>query len=161
MKFINTFILVLILNILTAVTINIPADYSTIQEGINAANDGDIVIVSQGTYFENLTINKEITLKSNIAINELELDWYNNTIIKETVINGSIVNDPKKRSCLVIRDGDIQPTIQGLTFEGGVGNSMLVGAGCSSGLPERAGGGILIYDAYQTINFNRFINNGI
>ena len=70
MKFINTFILVLILNILTAVTINIPADYSTIQEGINAANDGDIVIVSQGTYFENLTINKEITLKSNIVINE-------------------------------------------------------------------------------------------
>ena len=69
MKFVNTFILVLILNILTAVTINIPADYSTIQEGINAANDGDIVIVSQGTYFENLTINKEITLKSNVGIN--------------------------------------------------------------------------------------------
>ena len=161
MKFINTFILVLILNILTAVTINIPADYSTIQEGINAANDGDIVIVSQGTYFENLIINKEITLKSNIAINELELDWYNNTIIKETVINGSIVNDPKKRSCLVIRDGDIQPTIQGLTFEGGVGTSMLVGEGCLSGLSERAGGGILIYDAYPTINYNRFINNGI
>ena len=161
MKFINIFILLLILNILTAVTINIPADYSTIQEGINAANDGDIVIVSQGTYFENLTINKEITLKSNIAINELEMDWYNNTIIKETVINGSIVNDPKKRSCLVIRDGDIQPTIQGLTFEGGVGTSMLVGEGCLSGLPERAGGGILIYDAYPTINFNRFISNGI
>ena len=110
MKFINTFILVLILNILTAVTINIPADYSTIQEGINAANDGDIVIVSQGTYFENLTINKEITLKSNIAINELELDWYNNTIIKETVINGSIVNDPKKRKAFAARHKCSQKT---------------------------------------------------
>ena len=152
---------ILILNTLTAVTINIPADYSTIQEGIDAAIDGDIIMISQGTYYENLIINKEITLTSSIAVEELEEDWYNNITIKETIINGSVLSDPRKRSCLIIRDGNIQPTIQGLTFEAGVGTAMLVGAGCSSGLPERSGGGILIYDAYPTINFNRFIGNGI
>ena len=153
--------IIFILNTLTAVTINIPADYSTIQEGIDAAIDGDIIMISQGTYYENLIINKEITLTSSIAVEELEEDWYNNITIKETIINGSVLSDPRKRSCLIIRDGNIQPTIQGLTFEAGVGTAMLVGAGCSSGLPERSGGGILIYDAYPSINFNRFIGNGI
>ena len=153
----------IILTNLIATTINIPADYATVQEGIDAAQDGDIVLIAQGTYHENLTINKEITLTSAANFDELEENegWYNDSYIQQTIINGSVNSNPNKRSCLIIRDGDIQPMIKGLTFEGGVGTSMLVGAGCASGLPERSGGGILIYDAYPKINYNRFINNGI
>lgn len=39
--------------------INIPGDYATIQEGINNAQSGDKIIISDGTYNENLTINIE------------------------------------------------------------------------------------------------------
>jgi parallel beta-helix repeat protein len=153
----------LFLTNLFATTINIPADFATVQEGIDAAQDGDIVLIAQGTYYENLTINKEITLTSNADFDALEENegWYNDPIILETIINGSVNNNPNKRSCLIIRDGDIQPTIKGLTFEGGVGTSMNLINDCTSQLPERSGGGILIYDAYPTINYNRFINNGI
>ena len=154
----------IILSFLSATTINIPADYATVQEGIDAAQDGDIVLVAQGTYYENLTINKVITLTSTADFNVIEGNegWYNDPIIQGTIINGSLVDentDPNKRSCLIIRDGDIQPTIKGITFEGGVGTSMNLINDCTSQLPERSGGGILIYDAYPTINYNRFINN--
>jgi nitrous oxidase accessory protein NosD len=42
--------------------INIPADYSTIQEGINAASSGDSILVAGGTYPECLKINKSVFL---------------------------------------------------------------------------------------------------
>ena len=51
-------ILISAFTILSASIINIPSDYSTIQEGINASIDGDTVLVAQGTYVENLIFRK-------------------------------------------------------------------------------------------------------
>jgi parallel beta-helix repeat protein len=49
-----------------------PADYSTIQEAISNADDGDTIFVNNGTYYENLIINKAVTLQG---------EDHNNTII--------------------------------------------------------------------------------
>ena len=106
---------------LFSATITIPVDYSTIQEGINESSNGDTVLVQPGIYYENLYINKEITVMSTADFESLIsiVDWHENDIINMTVINGSVLTNPRKRSCLVIRDGDIQPEIKGFTFEGG------------------------------------------
>jgi nitrous oxidase accessory protein NosD len=43
-------------------TIIVPDDYPTIQEAINQANDGDTVFVKNGTYLENVVVNRSISL---------------------------------------------------------------------------------------------------
>ena len=55
-------------SIISATTINIPEDFTTIQEGINAAETGDTVLVGMGTYYENLILDKEIVLSNFLAM---------------------------------------------------------------------------------------------
>lgn len=43
-------------------TLNVPEDCATIQGAINAAYDGDTILVSSGTYYENLVVNKTVSL---------------------------------------------------------------------------------------------------
>jgi len=45
------------------ITINVPTDYPTIQQAINAASSGDTISVAPGTYYENLQIGKTIFLQ--------------------------------------------------------------------------------------------------
>ena len=43
-------------------TITVPDDYPTIQEAVNAANEGDTIFVRNGTYYENVVVNKTVWL---------------------------------------------------------------------------------------------------
>ena len=118
---------ILLVSFLSATIINVPDDYSTIQAGINASDDGDTVLIAQGIYFENLILQKEIVLTSNAIYDDLDSDFHNNENINETIISGPPEpDDPSKGSCLVIRYGDIEPTIFGLTFQDGLGTTMSV-----------------------------------
>jgi parallel beta-helix repeat protein len=42
--------------------ITVPDDFLTIQEAINAANSGDIIYVRAGKYYENLVVNKTVSI---------------------------------------------------------------------------------------------------
>lgn len=43
-------------------TIIVPDDYSTIQEAINAASNGDTIFVSTGRYYEGVIVNKSVSI---------------------------------------------------------------------------------------------------
>ena len=40
----------------------VPDDYPSIQEAINQANEGDTIFVRNGTYYENVVVNKTVSL---------------------------------------------------------------------------------------------------
>ena len=95
-------------------TIQIPTDYTTIQEGIDASTNGDTLLIAQGIYYENLILEKEIVIASHAIYDDLESGWLDNEHINETIINGvSNPTDPNKGSCLIIRNDNIAPTIIG------------------------------------------------
>ena len=59
-----------------------PADFNNIQEAINDTNDGDTIIVAEGTYYENINFNgKNIALRST--------DPNNPDIVAATIIDGN------------------------------------------------------------------------
>ena len=60
--------LLFIISFIYSATINIPENYSTIQEGINAATTGDTVFVSAGTYSPETGENFPIIMISNINL---------------------------------------------------------------------------------------------
>ena len=66
------------LSISFSAVINIPSDYSNIQAGIDASSAGDTVLIADGIYFENLILEKEITLASHAIYDNLDSDWINN-----------------------------------------------------------------------------------
>ena len=48
----------------SASALYVPDDYSTIQAAVDATNAGDTIIVRDGTYIENVDVNKRLTIKS-------------------------------------------------------------------------------------------------
>ncbi|MCK4357348.1 MAG: T9SS type A sorting domain-containing protein [Candidatus Cloacimonetes bacterium] len=70
--------------------INVPDDQPTIQAGINAATNGDTVLVQPGTYVENINFNGKC-----ITVASLFLTTGDTTYVSQTIIdgdqNGSVV----------------------------------------------------------------------
>jgi len=103
-------------------TLLVPSEYSTIQSAIDAASAGDNVLVSAGTYIENINFNGK-----NISV----IGAHRETTFIDGNQNGSVV---------VFENGEASTTLlKGFTIKNGSGNEIE-----TSAANIFAGGGILI-----------------
>jgi len=138
------------LHVTEAQIIHVPADQPTIQAGIDAANDGDTVLVDEGTYLENINfLGKAITVASHFIVDA------DTNHISNTIIDGSQPDDPDYGSVVTFITGeDTTSVICGFTITGGAGTLFPMDQ-------ARAGGGILCYNAGATVKSNIIISNQV
>jgi len=129
----TTCVLVLFLAIpVRAATLNVPAQYPTIQAAIDAAVDGDDVVVAPGTYNEAIDfLGKAITVRSS--------DGPRATTIDASGLDTSVVR--------FVTDEGPESVLQGFTVTGGTG---------SVSYPyDSVGGGILVIGSSPMIQVSR------
>ena len=120
--------------ILSSTVIYVPGNQPTIQAGIDAAVNGDTIIVEHGTYFENINFKGK-----NINVSSLYLLTQDTSHISKTIINGN-----QNGSVVIFNSGeDSSAILCGITIENGSG--FIVNTGGSFG------GGIFINNSNPTL----------
>jgi hypothetical protein len=135
---------------LMAVTIKVPQEQATIQAAIDAALEGDTILVDTGVYYENIVFRgKNIVLTSYYVLR----DDYN--VIFETIIDGSQPVSDTSNVVTIFNGENAGTVLEGFTITGGVPGVTVDLEGLYS-----EGGGLLIRYSSPEIKFNYFTHNG-
>lgn len=147
--------------------INIPDDFETIQLGINAASNGDTILVDTGIYTENINfLGKNIRLLSYFIIS------MDTNLIHQTIIDGN-----SSGSVISIVNGeDSTAQLMGFTIRNGLDtlgggikiiNSSLKISNCiiNENIAYKEGGGIYSsnsnpYISFSSISYNQILDEG-
>ena len=135
-----------------ATIINVPNDYQSIQDAINASSSGDTVLVEPGTYYENIRyFGKNITVTSRFLIDNDPAHIFN------TILNGSQPTHPDTASVVRIVDSETSSAVLcGFTITSGTGTTWPDPHGFGN---FREGGGVLCEFSSPIIKHNIITDN--
>jgi serine protease len=153
-------VLFLLLNLeAVAATLRVPSQYAAIQQAINAAQNGDTVLVAPGTYVENINfIGKAITVTSEGGASVTTIDGNQVTTVVKFHTGEGALSQPN-----------------GFTIQNGTPNNFVneSGGGISTALASPTiknhiivnnwaplnGGGIYVFGGAPLISHNTTMNN--
>ena len=145
----------------SAQIIDIPADYPTIQQGIDAAFNGDTILVDTGIYTENINFSgKNIKVLSRFVV-AMDTNFIHQTII-DGDSSGSVIS--------IINGEDSTTQIIGFTIRNGIDtlgggikiiNSSLKISNCiiTENTAYEGGGGIYCFNSDPYISFSTISHN--
>jgi Right handed beta helix region/Secretion system C-terminal sorting domain len=130
----------------------VPSPYATIQAAIDACVDGDTVLVSDGTYFENIRFKGK-----RIVVGSTYLTTSDTSHISRTIIDGSNATNPDSGSVVSFVHGeDTASVLCGFTIRGGSGTLIQF-----PGFSYRQGGGVLVYSSGARLTSNIISENTV
>lgn len=121
-----------------ATVYHVPDDFATIQGAINASVDGDTIVVRPGTYVENIDINRDITVESELGPTVTIIDGNQ---------SGSVV--------VIIGNPGTSVVLDGFTITNGTGTDL----DPDPFLNDHFGGGIVCIDSFPTMSNNIIAEN--
>ena len=127
---------------------SVPSVYTSIQSAIDAAENGDTVIVEPNTYYENIDfLGKAISLTST--------DPCDDQVVAATIIDGSYPDDPNFGSVVTFNSTETNASIlTGFTIRGGTGSWLLVSWEFKGLNWNRCGGGGVVLKHGTTHHFS-------
>ena len=132
--------------------IDVPEDYSTIQQGIDAALKYNIVLVDTGTYYENIDFRG-----LDILVTSKFYTTGDTSYISRTIIDGSDSSYSDSASVVRFISGEgSDACINGFTLRNGTGTLYI-----SKGKPAKWGGGIYCKNSSPAITNNIIISNRV
>jgi hypothetical protein len=134
-----------------AQVIHVPGDYQTIQQGINAANPGDTVLVAEGTYEEQINF---LGKKPLIVASQFLIDGDTTHIGRTVVTKASFSNMDSASIVYFVSGEDTTSVLCGFTITGGRGTNV-----SNSLWKDREGGGIWISGSGAAIRNNIITKN--
>ena len=126
-----------------AETRSVPGEYATIQQAIQESNNGDVVVVEPGTYFENIDF-----LGRNITVTSTDPD-------DPDIVAGTVINGNNQGSVVTFENGETsEAVLTGFTITGGYGTAV-----SEVGNYIFWGAGVFCYGSSPTIKNNIITDN--
>ena len=143
--FFSLILLLSIGNIVKAATRLVPGQYADIQLAVHDCNDGDVVIVETGTYYETINFSGKNIILTSIDPND------------PNVVAGTVIDADADGSVVTFENGETsQAVLTGFTITGGFGT---LNTDLGSEVRILWGGGVYCYRASPTITNNIFTAN--
>ena len=144
-------------------TITVPDDYPTVQEAVNAASEHDKIVVKEGTYTENINVDKAVTIESEKGAkvtfvqpadpdDDVFMVQANHVSIKGFTIGG-----PEKSYACIVLVNVLNNTISNNVLQG---NDIDFSLSSNNTLRNNVfvNGGLYVFRSYENIMENNTVN---